>query len=825
MLDSKGNEKKGFFDRLNDLLKIVSIISTVALPLKKLLAQNGLIMKSHIIANAGKKPDKMEPWFLKQISKNKKIVVLSLLLAYSPTVYYSYRLMNNKRITTGKAMVKKNYYNGDYAKALRILALIPQDEKVKDQATSIVIAVLWSVMFLNILVFMHPLVYKQRKLIKLTKAAGLWYNDKPPTALYTPVGCLISITGHEADVVSKNDAIWSSLNIKIKSYKEYNRDRSLVFFSQEFKLADKYIYSFNKLNNNEIGLPLSERIADFLDFILQKIYIAKAAPKDFNFSYYLDQLQKGYFKDKFVMGISDFKRDFHMVDMVDSPGACFIGGMGSGKTWGSKFSSGTVLAASSENTFLIMCDPEKNLNDYMVFYGDDLEIVLENGQVLKSGPSGEFKVNGIKIGSFELRVGDVLSDGPNKGGKIKEIKRTKFCENVVASRKGVRNIANMIDMVYEETKERSAYFDKLNAKDIKDYNQKMKNRGGKQASTVYLIIEEFSFIPQDPVFEYHQNEGDLETPAGRLSYLMRVGRSYGINLVLATQRATSDHIPSSIKTGLKSVLGFRVNSPTDAAYLEMACDKINSSLNGRCLYEDGSMQFPGMDDQTIEQVIRKYRKPFNATLFKYQPDDYRRVLSGGVDGGGVVWIKPLKTILTNIKQYGHKDSAARFLHEFGFKSEKQTNDALVVSLIAEKGGNKYAVMVLGGQGNDHSTEKGVIALEEGMKALGLSKLIVMSMPSSEGGYSKRSGSVSGSSVPQKLVTLVKRLGGYLVDTEDLVRIAEVLDNRKSLEETGQFATLQQGLALNRPELSGSKKEGSSELDQNFMDDDDDESLA
>ena len=481
---------------------------------------------------------------------------------------------------------------------------------------------------------------------------------------------------------------------------------------------------------------------------LQKILIAEVEKEEGDFGSYLEKLESGAFKDKMFYGVAEDKRGFLFLDPVQQPGALYCGGMGSGKSIAMRTTLLTHMAANSENTVYILVDILKGMTDYAIMF------------------------------PYEKNVATALNDQAK--------------------------LIPTIEMIYQECMARKDEFSRVNANNIYQYEKIMKKQDPnfQGLARIILAIEEFHAVPNAEVIKYHMNVDRNNSPAAMLKDLLRVGRSYGIQLLAATQRATSDDFPSSLKPGITQLMAFRVNNPGDATAINLAlAADIRSDQRGRCVYEGGFIQFPYIDDDAGKKLLEKYYKPLKAKMLKYSMKDFQQAFSG--EGNqGMVEVKTLKSLLENHTSFKAEDIITRVMTFFDFKVSQQSNQALNVNLIAERDGIKYGVMILKGRGSSGS-KKAVEAFKENLQLLGCSSMVAISLDGN---------------IPSDVMSAKNSLDGYEADQEDLMRIASVFDNLDLLKKEGKFEQMFEKLSLVRrtkKETPPDKDKQKSEIDDLF----------
>jgi len=424
---------------------------------------------------------------------------------------------------------------------------------------------------------------------------------------------------------------------------------------------------------------------------------------------YIKNIESGAWKDRVVMGITDKTRTFHTVDPFSTPGQCAIGGMGSGKSVAMRFLVYTHMMCNSENTLYILCDPAKGMGDYKAAF--------------------------------------------------------QYTGNVVCAIKSVEQFITIMDMTSQELLARQKAFNAVGAENIVAYDKIMraKNPDYKGLARVMMCFEEFAVLSAAKIVrlgELYDREG---TSAFQMRHLMRVGRSYGFNVVIATQRATYEDIPSTLKPGLNTFMAFKTNNSGDiqAANLPSNLPEIKSSQRGRCLWEEGQMQFPYIEEDLSNALLKKYVKPLRAELLGKTIKEYHQAMESETTEG-LVKVKPLVSLLNSKDQFNPVHIARRFLTEFDFQSEEQHNSALVADLIAERDGRRFAVVV-----KDDLSDKSVAILERSLDLLNCQGVIAIP--------------VQGFRVNSELQELCRKTRGTVVESDDLEMISKLIDNKDRFE--------------------------------------------
>ena len=480
-------------------------------------------------------------------------------------------------------------------------------------------------------------------------------------------------------------------------------------------------------------------------------FVVPIQQQDLDKEAYLRRIESGAWKDKVVLGVSEKFRDFVTKDPVLAPGQMMIGGMGSGKSVAAKFSVYTHIACNSENTLYIMIDPEKGMTDY------------------KSA--------------------------------------LDYKTNVIKALNAAEKFIPIMDMLAEEASLRRNEFSRVGATNIYEYELIMRKEDPSfpGLARIMLCFEEFHALVNHKQINFQMFIEKPGTAAFQFKNLMRVGRSMGFNVIIATQRATSEDVPTSLRPGLSVIMAFRVNNPGDAAIANLpgAAD-ILSSQRGRCVTEDGLMQFPYLFDKDghpfPDDLLKNYFKPLKAKLLGKQVDDYHLATSGeGTEG--FVWVKPLGQLLEARGQFEPKNIAKRILREVDFKFEEQNNEALIANLIAERDGVRYAVALVADR--EDASPKAIANLESSLEQLGCSRVLAICFESS---------------IPSALQSLCTKTNGMAVEKDELKQFAKVVDNKDKFKDEKYKERFDQ-FSLTRA-FQSKKNAPKEDIDEDLLDDDD-----
>lgn len=274
----------------------------------------------------------------------------------------------------------------------------------------------------------------------------------------------------------------------------------------------------------------------------------------FDFGRYVALVESGVWKNKVVLGISSKDKSFATADPYSQPGQVFVGGMGSGKSLAARFTLATHLACNSENTFYFLVDLFKGMFDYQDLF------------------------------TFKSNVAPIIDS--------------------------YEKLSSLLKMLSEEIEERKIEFDRVGAVGIDEYDEitLAQNKNSQRLTRIMVCIEEFHSI----IGRLAQERNNPGTAGFHLRMIMRVGRSYGINVLVSTQRATANEFQSWLGAGLSFFMAFRLNNPGDAEAAGLPPADIRANQRGLCVFKDGFMQFPYLTGKDLLKVLRKSVKPNNS---------------------------------------------------------------------------------------------------------------------------------------------------------------------------------------------------------------------
>lgn len=524
---------------------------------------------------------------------------------------------------------------------------------------------------------------------------------------------------------------------------------------------------------------------------------------------YINSIENGSFDDHFVYGVSDKEKGFLKAFYFQAPNALYCGSMGSGKSIAVVFTLATHFATNSHNSIYLCYDQGKSMGDFSPFFSYD-NVVKALGDPSKITPLMDMLYEEM------MKRQKIFKDWGLSGLLEYEIfmKERYILYKVQQNNFDINDLKDLVkkNLIGMDSTAASSLRDKLknenkfNNEDIEfihrhiDLNSDMLMKEEyKGLGRIVTVMEEFSLVISSPQMNFHRKYETYGSTAYKFENLMKLGRSYGLFFLFATQRAVVDHVPSQIKPGILTYLCFKMNNMGDAAGITGVehAQEIEEKHPGRCATKGGAfVQFPYIDKPYLVNFLKKYYKPFEAELFSYQLDDYRKAFE--MEGNsGMTKIKPIRELVENYTEYDAADIVTRILEDLKYDVSKQTNRAFMAELIAEKLDKKYAVKIYGNE--RMFPDKELSNMKEYLSSMECDAAIVFFFENLNG-------------VDKKIEGLGSEWKG--VDKIDLIQIGDVLSNKDKLESVGKYKDLYPKLKLsNREDIGLLSEEDQLEADQ------------
>lgn len=180
-------------------------------------------------------------------------------------------------------------------------------------------------------------------------------------------------------------------------------------------------------------------------------------------------------------------------------------------------------------------------------------------------------------------------------------------KNVVAYAEDLEGAKKVISAVEEEFNKRSKA---LKDEGYRDFNKYVSDKPNTSMKRAYIIIDEFPDL----------NDGDSST-LDMLIELVRKVRAVGMHILLASQRATVDSIPSNLKNNIYCKVGMRMADAHNSNLLigREGLEKLNAGeAIGIINNQETFFKAYLIDDNTIENTVKKFSKK---EVNKQNPDN------------------------------------------------------------------------------------------------------------------------------------------------------------------------------------------------------------
>lgn len=366
---------------------------------------------------------------------------------------------------------------------------------------------------------------------------------------------------------------------------------------------------------------------------LNKIFLPRFQSTEINMDKYLSDLHSGAFNDKFNLGISAQSKNFVLKDFFNEPNALFVGTMGSGKSVSARFSLVTWMLANSHKTEMFFIDVVKGAQDYKALF---------------------------------------------KYPQVHEVTT------------GGDGVIKVLDLMFDEALSRNTLFKKEGAANLTAYEKKT----GKTMTRYVVVMEEFHAIPF-AVLNFDKEFKIEGTPAQKFHTLMRIGRSIGIWFVACSQRSLSSDVPKEMVANFTQKQIFRVSKGESNYVLgNDSAATLRTTQAGRCFTEAGEVQFPFMQEASIERLLAKYMKPLDSESAQLIPSVIKDYLEGR-STKELYRHKKMADLVRSFENLQGELITSMILEALNFKVEEvdSSMDENGISHIITKNGRRTAVMV------------------------------------------------------------------------------------------------------------------------------------
>jgi S-DNA-T family DNA segregation ATPase FtsK/SpoIIIE len=150
---------------------------------------------------------------------------------------------------------------------------------------------------------------------------------------------------------------------------------------------------------------------------------------------------------------------------------------------------------------------------------------------------------------------------------------------------------SMLTGLVEELNRRKGLFGQLSCANINKYNQQMDKAD--QIRRIIIVLDEIAELTDTTGMDKPHKELAQRTVA-HLSTIARMGRAYGIHLIVGTQRPDATILPGQVKNNCDIRICGRADNVLSTIILDNAdaADRISKDKQGRFLMQDG-VEFQG----------------------------------------------------------------------------------------------------------------------------------------------------------------------------------------------------------------------------------------
>lgn len=191
--------------------------------------------------------EKTSPFLDKIIKKNYKLFFI-FLLPYIIAILSCSLIIKDETVKSGDTLYESSisiggFFSSKYGKSSRVI----QYEKAKIVACLFTLGLAMGIsIFLSIVLKtgFGAIVYTEKLKKLMDKSFPPSDEIKERFVFYSPVGCLVDVTGQQASIIATTSSIWNSMNMKLdhSSFLEDPENGTMVLFIPRFDLPKKLVY-------------------------------------------------------------------------------------------------------------------------------------------------------------------------------------------------------------------------------------------------------------------------------------------------------------------------------------------------------------------------------------------------------------------------------------------------------------------------------------------------------------------------------------------------------------------------------------------------------
>lgn len=203
--------------------------------------------------------------------------------------------------------------------------------------------------------------------------------------------------------------------------------------------------------------------------------------------------------------------------------------------------------------------------------------------ILLGGSTGSGKTNLLKLLLMQCIKKDYVVYIADFKGKVDfSYKWDKYCHFVTT----IEDVISNLDSICKELLDRQIIFGSKGYKDIDIYNEREENK----LQHIVFACDEVAEL-MDTTGYNKEEKNKIAIVQRKLSMIARLGRAFGIHLLLATQRPSVDVINGAIKNNISARICGRAEKTLSQIILDNidASDMIDPDIQGMFVNQDGEV--------------------------------------------------------------------------------------------------------------------------------------------------------------------------------------------------------------------------------------------
>lgn len=162
----------------------------------------------------------------------------------------------------------------------------------------------------------------------------------------------------------------------------------------------------------------------------------------------------------------------------------------------------------------------------------------------------------------------------------------------------LNEVLEILDSICEELDKRKEVFGKLGCRNIMNYNKSL----NQEMQRIIFVCDEVAELT-DMTGATKEEKELIKKVQRRLNTIARLGRAFGIHMILSTQRPSVDVVSGAIKNNIPARICGRAEKTLSQIILDNtdAAELIDSNIQGMFINQDGTV-FKGyiFDERILE---------------------------------------------------------------------------------------------------------------------------------------------------------------------------------------------------------------------------------